>query len=135
VGSLAGKRFLAAIEPWHGNQVSIYRMLEGKWARQVIEDKISDGHALLTADLNGDRRDEVLAGFRGPGGSVYLYTAADAAGERWTRATLDDAMSAAACTAVDLNGDGRIDIACIDSTRLKWYENRGAAAPSGTPRP
>jgi hypothetical protein len=39
-------------------------------------------------------------------------------------------MNAAACAAADLNGDGRIDLACIDSTRLKWYENRGPAAPS-----
>jgi len=61
--------------------------------------------------LNGDRRDEVVAGFRGPGGSVYLYTAADAAGSVGRAPPLDDAMSAAACTAVDLNGDGRIDIA------------------------
>ena len=24
---------------------------------------------------------------------------------------------------IDVNKDGRPDIACIDSTRLKWYEN------------
>ena len=134
VGSLAGERFLAAIEPWHGNQVSVYRLVDGKWARQTIEDKLSDGHALLTADLNGNNRDEVLAGFRGPGGSVYIYTAADAAGERWTRETLDGSMNAAACTAADLNGDGRIDLACIDGARLKWYENRGPAAGGAAPR-
>jgi hypothetical protein len=134
VGSLAGQRFLAAIEPWHGNQVSIYRLLDGKWARQTIEDKLTDGHALLTADLNGNHRDEVLAGFRGQGGSVYLYTAADAAGERWTRETLDGSMNAAACAAADLDGDGRIDLACIDGTRLKWYENRGPAAGAAASR-
>ena len=134
VGSLAGRRFLAAIEPWHGNQVSVYRLLDGKWARQTIEDKLSDGHALLTADLNGNNRDEILAGFRGPGGSVYLYTAADAAGERWTRETLDGSMNAAACAAADLNGDGRIDLACIDGARLKWYENRGPAAGAAAPQ-
>ena len=43
---------------------------------------------------------------------------------RWTRSDLDKgAMGAAACAVVDLNKDGRPDIACIDSTRLKWYEN------------
>jgi hypothetical protein len=35
-----------------------------------------------------------------------------------------DLMAAAACAVADLNADGRPDIACIDSTRLKWYENR-----------
>jgi hypothetical protein len=38
-------------------------------------------------------------------------------------------MGAAACTALDLNGDGRPDIACIDSMRLKWYENIGLKTP------
>jgi hypothetical protein len=33
-------------------------------------------------------------------------------------------MGAAACAIADLNKDGRPDIACIDSTRLKWYEAR-----------
>ena len=33
-------------------------------------------------------------------------------------------MGAAACAIADLNKDGRPDIACIDSTRLKWYEGR-----------
>jgi hypothetical protein len=66
---------------------------------------------------------------------VYVYTAADAAGERWTRETLDGSMNAAACAAADLNGDGRIDLACIDGTRLKWYENRGPSAASAAPRP
>jgi hypothetical protein len=34
-------------------------------------------------------------------------------------------MAAAACTAIDLNGDHKIDLACIGSatTNLKWYEN------------
>jgi hypothetical protein len=36
-------------------------------------------------------------------------------------------MAAAACATADLNGDGKIDIACIGSatTNLKWYENAG----------
>ena len=44
-------------------------------------------------------------------------------------------MGAAACIVVDLNKDGRPDVACIDSTRLKWYEynpptNRELPAPA-----
>ena len=124
VGRLGRTRFLAAIEPWHGNQVAIYRQRNGAWQRQVIDDSLVDGHTIATGDLNGDGREDVIAGFRGQGRSVYLYHAEDAAGERWSKQVLDNGgMGAAACTVVDLNGDKRPDIACIDSTKLKWYEN------------
>jgi hypothetical protein len=125
VGKLGATRFLAAIEPWHGNQVTVYRQRAGAWARQVIDTSLVDGHTIITADLDGDGRDQIVAGYRGQGKSVYIYTA-DRSGENWSKRTLDDGgMGAAACAAADLNGDGRIDIACIDATRLKWYENVG----------
>jgi hypothetical protein len=123
LGRLGKTRFLAAIEPWHGNQVAVYRQVGGKWARQVIDSSFSNGHALATADLNGDGRDEIIAGYRARG-NTYIYTAGES-GEQWTRTTLDEGMASASCAAADLNGDGRVDIACIDGTRLKWYENRG----------
>ncbi len=126
VGQLGKTRFLAAIEPWHGNQVSIYRQKGTEWSRQVIDASLVDGHTILAADLNGDGFDDVIAGFRGQGRSVYLYHADDPAGEKWSRRALDDGgMAAAACAVADFNNDGRPDIACIDSTRLKWYENIG----------
>jgi hypothetical protein len=39
----------------------------------------------------------------------------------------DGGMAAAACAAVDLNADKRIDLVCIGSAtaNLKWYENLG----------
>lgn len=124
VGKLIGERFLAAIEPWHGNQVTVYRRRNGAWARQVIDSSLVDGHTILTGDFDRDGRDSIVAGFRGQGKSVYLYTAGlDGA---WSRRAVDDGgMGAAACAAADLNNDGRLDLACIDSTRLKWYENVG----------
>jgi hypothetical protein len=123
VGKLGKQRFLAAIEPWHGNQVSIYREDAGKWQRHMIDDSIADGHTIWTADLNGDGRDEVIAGYRAKG--VNIYYADDAQGAQWSKVVLDAAMPAAACAIADLNGDGRPDIACIGSAtaNLKWYEN------------
>jgi hypothetical protein len=125
VGRLAKERFLATIEPWHGNQVAVYRRDGEAWARQTIDDTLADGHTVLTADLNGDGNDEVIAGCRGGPRSVYIYYADDSAGRRWTRQTLDGDMPAASCAVGDLNGDGRPDIACIGSATgtLKWYEN------------
>jgi hypothetical protein len=129
VGKLKKGRYIAAIEPWHGNQMSIYREQKGAWLRQVIDRELVDGHTIVTADLNGDGVDEVIAGYRGKGRSVWIYYAQDKKGVKWTRVPLDTGgIAAAACTAVDLNADGRVDIACIGSAtmNLKWYENRGA---------
>ncbi len=126
-GHLGKRRFIASIEPWHGNQVVIYTP-EGKlWKRHPIDDSFVDGHTVVTGDLNGDGRDEVVGGFRGKGRSVFIYSEADGKGARWERRPLDaGGMGAAACVIVDLNGDRRLDIACIDSPGLKWYENEGS---------
>lgn len=121
VGMLGKRRFVAAIEPWHGDQVVVY--LDG---RNVIDETLVDGHTILTADLNGRGQDQIVAGGRGGSRSVYVYKADNSSGRLWSRSTLDNGgMAAAACTAADLNGDGRIDITCIGSAtaNLKWYEN------------
>ena len=128
VGKLGKERYLAAIEPWHGNQVVVYRRSGTAWQRMVIDSSLVDGHTIQTADLNGDGNDEVIAGYRGQGHSVYIYYAEDAAGTRWSKHVLDQGgMGAAACAVADLNGDGRPDIACIGTAtaNLKWYENLG----------
>ena len=127
VGRAGGQRFLAAIEPWHGSQVAIYRLHGTTWERQVIDTSLVDGHTLQVADLDGDGDDEVIAGYRGGDHSVNLYHY-DRSGASWSRQVLDrGGMGAAACAVVDLNGDGRPDIACIGSAtaNLKWYENLG----------
>lgn len=125
VGQVGQRRFLAAIEPWHGDQVAIYRESAGQWRRHVIDDSIADGHTILAADLNGDGSDEVIAGYRGKG--VNIYSTSDAGGVQWTKSVLDSTIAAAACAVTDLNGDTRPDIACIGSAtaNLKWYENLG----------
>jgi hypothetical protein len=118
-GRLEREGFIAAIEPWHGNEVVVYRK-----GRQVIDSSIVDGHTVQTADLDGDGRDEVIASGRGGARSVYLYRLT---GGKWQRQTLDEGgMGAASCVAVDLNADGKPDVACIGqaTANLKWYENR-----------
>lgn len=129
VGRLGGERFLCAVEPWHGNEVSVYRRRGKQWVRHVIDTSLVDGHTIQVGDFDGDGRDEIVAGFRGPGRSVYVYHAEDKQGEKWARRAVDNGgMAAAACAVADLNGDGKPDIACIGSatTNLKWYENTGA---------
>ena len=128
-GRLDGQAFFATIEPFHGNQVVVYRQeTADAWARLVIDTELVNGHSLLVADLSGDGNGEVVAaGTRGPK-NLYLYRTLDSSGDRWQRSVIDDAISANSCAAADLNADGRTDIACIDSSApfsLKWYENTG----------
>jgi hypothetical protein len=111
VGMLGEQRFLAAIEPWHGNEVVVYEASGQSWKRVVIDDSLSDAHTVEIIDLDGDGRDEIVAGFRGKPYGVYIYRFRDA---KWNREILDRGnVSAASCTVADLDGDGRPEIACI----------------------
>jgi hypothetical protein len=122
--------FVGAIEPWHGNQVVVYRLgAAGTFMRQVVDTTVVDGHTLVAADVDGDGADELIVGQRGGTRSLWMYTA-NRDGTSWTRTTLDNGgMAGAGCVAVDLNGDAKVDIACIGTAtaNLKWYENLGAS--------
>ena len=83
MGHLGQQRFLATIEPWHGNQVVVYVPQEEQWPRRVIEDQMQNGHALAVGDLDGDGNDEIVCGFRGQG-----HTAVHLPGRRRRRDTL-----------------------------------------------
>ena len=80
----------------------------------------------MTADFDGDGRDEIVTGDRGDPRKLYLYAATDPDGSAWSRQILDDGdMSPSACVTDDLDGDGRTDLVCIGggTSNLKWYEN------------
>ena len=115
-------RQLAAIEPWHGNQVAIYREENGKWLRKVIDSSLADGHTIQAADFAGDGEQEVVAGFR-KDHSLVLYRSNEK-GE-WKRNVIDGHIAATGCAVADINGDGRPDRVCIGSATadLVWYEN------------
>jgi hypothetical protein len=125
-GHLGPERFIATIEPWHGNQVVVYRQREGRWVRHVIDASVVDGHTLVVGDFDGDGQDDLVAGERAGRRSVYLYRAVDAERDTWSKHLLDDGgMAAAGCAVADLNGDRKPDVACVGTAtaNLRWYEN------------
>jgi Aldos-2-ulose dehydratase, beta-propeller domain/FG-GAP-like repeat len=122
---LGNRRLLATIEPWHGNEIVVYRMDQGAWARHVIDTEATDVHTIVTADVDGRGHDVIIAGERRGKRSVYLYSPRDDNGLEWDKETLDDGtMPGSGCAVGDLNGDKRVDVTCISGTTLKWYENR-----------
>lgn len=130
VGRGAKGRFLATVEPWHGNEVVVYAKSGNSWQRSVVDDTLADTHAIVTADLDGDGLDEMIVAQRGKPYRVLVYKEAKAG---WERSVIDEGdVSAAACVAGDLNGDRRTDLVCVGSAtaNLKWYENIRAESNS-----
>ena len=129
VGSFAdGSRFVATVEPWHGNQVVVYQGDEMPWRRTEIDDGIAGGHGLLTADLDNDGVDEIIAGGRAEPYQLAAYQY-DAGAARWRRHELDTESAVSGLAAADVDGDGDIDLAAIGSaTRsLVFYRNQVSA--------
>jgi hypothetical protein len=125
VGRAGGARFVAAIEPWHGHEVTVYRKRGAEWAREVVDDTLGDTHSIATADLDQDGNDELVVAQRGKPGRVLVYSFARGEG-RWEKKVIDEgSIAAAACAVGDLNRDRRIDVVCIGSStaNLKWYQN------------
>src|SRR5688572_14091947 len=97
-----GKKFIATIEPWHGNQVVVYTEpgTEGAmWDRHVIDEELRWGHAVSCADLDGDGGDELIIGVRddpakedkfSPRRGVRVYKAQDDKGAKWARQIVDN---------------------------------------------
>lgn len=109
-----GKGFLAAIEPWHGNQVVVYE----KGKRNVIDTTLDFGHTIqVMADGT------IVAGHRGKSHGVNLYRRE---GGVWKKTVLDEEIAANSCEVADLNDDKKPDIVCIGGSTadLKWYQQR-----------
>jgi hypothetical protein len=131
IGHLGKRRILAAVEPWHGNEVVVYTEDgKGGWQRKVIYDALTEGHEVCVGDFNGDGRDEIVAGDRARGkvATSHVFYSSDEAGTQWHHEELDHlGMSASGCQVADMNGDGRPDIVMIGGAthNIKVYENMG----------
>jgi hypothetical protein len=123
IGRLGGgHRFIATIDPWHGQEVAVcVRNDNGRYgSRTVIDNTLADGHALWVADVDGDGDDEIFAGHRGRDHRVSVY---DFDGESWKRKVLDSGIAAQDLRGGDLDSDGMPDVVAIggQTHNVIWY--------------
>ncbi|RJP24392.1 MAG: VCBS repeat-containing protein [Candidatus Omnitrophota bacterium] len=124
-----GQHFFASIDPWHGNQVAVYtHPQEGPrfpLQRTVIDDTFQNGHAVGCGDFDGDGDDEIIAGYRGEGYTIYLYDF-NRETKAWQRNVIDRGGVAAQGFAIgDVNQDGKFDFVAAGGTtnNVKLYVN------------
>lgn len=137
-GKLAGnRRFIATVEPMHGNHITVYTEPSdptAMWTRHVIESQLTRGHAVGVADLDRDGSDEIVFGHSdkgtgpvlGPGVFYFQATAPD--GSAWKKHSIDDGgVATEDLVTEDLNSDGFPDIIAGGRAthNVKVYFNRG----------
>jgi len=132
-----GSRFIATVEPMHGNSAVAYIAPSATasstlWQRNVIDESIIDGHAGACGDVLKAGYDQVVVGWRAmnrPANArvgIKLYTPLDPEGKKWRETLIDDnEMACEDLVLADLDGDGDLDIAAAGraTKNLKVYFN------------
>ena len=128
----SGSRYIATVEPWHANNIVIYDEPPdplAKWRRRVVVERLNGGHALWTADLDGDGDEELAFGWRLKGSIPYDRPGVGVYDPGTRKVQIVDwgGMATEDLTVADLDGDGRPEIIAAGrgTHNLKVYWNEG----------
>jgi len=138
VGRLAnGDRYIATIEPWHGNQIVVYtkpedQPLRSLWTRHVLDDQLKWGHAVWCANLDDDADEELIIGVRddqtdSTRRGLRIFDPQNAKGSQFQRYVVDPGAVAIEDLAVgDLDADGKADVVAVgrQTHNIKVYWNK-----------
>ncbi len=132
-----GQPYVVTIEPMHGNQLCLYTPPPGgpkdrEWVRSVLDDTLSDGHALASHDLLGLGNRQIVVGWRamqkiGTPVGVKLLSTTKEDGTGWKTALIDDnGMACEDVMVADLDGDKDLDIVAAGrrTKNVKIYWNQ-----------
>lgn len=122
--------FVTAIEPMHGNELTVYTGKEFA-SRSVLTTDLKQGHAIATGDLLNQGSDQIVAGWREANSEnkfgVKIFVVQNSQGTTWKDYWIDDGgMACEDLKIADLNGDGKDDIIAAGRAthNLKIYWNR-----------
>lgn len=134
-------RFLATVEPFHGDKLVVYQYSSSEPSeqpnRRVLANDLSQGHAVATGDLLNLGSDQIVVGWRARnangefGVRIYVATTdnldADGPATEWENFWVDrNGMACEDLRVRDLDGDGDLDIVAAGraTNNLKIYWNQ-----------
>jgi len=124
-----GADFISAIEPFHGTDLVVYRESGTGWTRELLTDKLNQGHALGVGDFDNDGLEDIVVGWRNPDaeGNVGIKLFLQKANGPWESSWVgQNQVATEDLKAVDLNGDGFLDVVAAgrDTKNLVIFWNR-----------